>query len=242
MLTADIATALDSYWARVREEEKEGIFITPAAEVHLHATHPPDHLCKDRVCKSPCRACLCSMRFTAAVQKDLLISEERAIHSTLCLAVIACAYDWVQSAWQIRALLFVTLLTAGIVDSMEEVEKAVAKALDMHQPGLPLSLMPPHRLLMFLWRDTQYLREGLRLLPLQRPTTMTCICTSTIRMPCISICLCRCSRASHGSKLKGRERQWNCKSTYFPQRVLYHYCTGGRISFASSKRNPGKVK
>ncbi|EIE18909.1 hypothetical protein COCSUDRAFT_59833 [Coccomyxa subellipsoidea C-169] len=56
VLTADIATALDSYWARVREEEKEGIFITPAAEI--------------------------------------------------------------------RALLFVTLLTAGIVDSMEEVEKA----------------------------------------------------------------------------------------------------------------------
>ncbi len=34
-----------------------------------------------------------------------------------------------------RALLFVTMLTGGIVDAMEAVEKAVAKALDMQQPG-----------------------------------------------------------------------------------------------------------
>lgn len=36
---------------------------------------------------------------------------------------------------QMRALLFVTMLTGGIVDAMEAVEKAVAKALDMQQPG-----------------------------------------------------------------------------------------------------------
>lgn len=34
-----------------------------------------------------------------------------------------------------RALLFVTMLTGGIVDAMEAVEKAVAKALDIQQPG-----------------------------------------------------------------------------------------------------------
>ena len=34
------------------------------------------------------------------------------------------------------------MLTAGIVDAMEAVEKAVAKALDMHQPGACLSFLP----------------------------------------------------------------------------------------------------
>ena len=33
------------------------------------------------------------------------------------------------------------MLTAGIVDAMEAVEKAVAKALDMHQPGACLSFL-----------------------------------------------------------------------------------------------------
>ncbi|CAL8463925.1 g3460 [Coccomyxa elongata] len=69
VLTADIEMALDNYWERVRQEEKEeGVTITPAAEM--------------------------------------------------------------------RALLFVTMLTGGIVDAMEAVEKAVAKALDMQQPGV----------------------------------------------------------------------------------------------------------
>jgi hypothetical protein len=46
VLTTDIETALDSYWARVRQEEKEeGVFITPAAEVRelqtpLHYQNP----------------------------------------------------------------------------------------------------------------------------------------------------------------------------------------------------------
>lgn len=37
---------------------------------------------------------------------------------------------------QIRALLFVTVLTAGIVNAMEGVEKAVATALNLQQTGL----------------------------------------------------------------------------------------------------------
>lgn len=39
---------------------------------------------------------------------------------------------------QMRALLFVTILTSGIVDSMEALEKAVEKALGMSQPGAVL--------------------------------------------------------------------------------------------------------
>lgn len=36
VLTADIELALDKYWERVRQEEKEeGVTITPAAEVSL---------------------------------------------------------------------------------------------------------------------------------------------------------------------------------------------------------------
>lgn len=36
VLTADIELALDNYWERVRQEEKEeGVMITPAAEVSL---------------------------------------------------------------------------------------------------------------------------------------------------------------------------------------------------------------
>ena len=40
VLTADIEMALDNYWDRVRQEEKEeGVVITPAAEVSLKHIH-----------------------------------------------------------------------------------------------------------------------------------------------------------------------------------------------------------
>lgn len=50
-----------------------------------------------------------------------------------------------------RALLFVTMLTGGIVDAMEAVEKAVAKALDMQQPGDYCTLFTLWEFLCVIW-------------------------------------------------------------------------------------------
>lgn len=38
VLTEDIRLAMDAYWDRVRREEKEGITISPAAEVQQSCT------------------------------------------------------------------------------------------------------------------------------------------------------------------------------------------------------------
>jgi hypothetical protein len=43
VLTEDIAMAMDSYWDRVRREEKEGITISPAAEVLQPLPAPDPH-------------------------------------------------------------------------------------------------------------------------------------------------------------------------------------------------------
>ena len=48
---------------------------------------------------------------------------------------------------QMRALLFVTVLTTGITGSMEKVERAVAAALDLEgasAPPLPEHMHAPH--------------------------------------------------------------------------------------------------
>ena len=145
VLSHDIERAMDGYWSRIRREEQEGMLISPSAEVRCHtaASGTSRHWCKadprsigDGSCLliCPTQSKQVSHRHSTAMvsvvsgnTRNKLISQpaDRTVGLVCDPDKVACV------PVQMRALLFVALLTAGITTAMESVEKAVATALEL---------------------------------------------------------------------------------------------------------------